>query len=177
MKDGIKARAVNRLDRNTSGIVCFALNEKSRAELEKCFRDRLVTKKYRALVVGVPEPPHAVLRAFLFKDAKKSRVYISDVRKTGYVPIETEYFVTDKHDGFCGVEIILHTGRTHQIRAHMAHIGHPVVGDGKYSSAAVNRRFGRDTQALAAVEYRFHLPPDSFLGYLNSAVIKIDAPF
>lgn len=82
---------------------------------------------------------------FCSKTQKKSRVYISDVRKTGYVPIETEYFVTDKHDGFCGVEIILHTGRTHQIRAHMAHIGHPVVGDGKYSSAAVNRRFGRDT--------------------------------
>lgn len=176
-KDGIAAEAVNRLDRNTSGIVCLALNDVSYNALSDCFKNRQVTKKYQALVAGEPKPKHKLLKAFLFKDARQSVVYVSDVKKTGYVPIETEYTVKQVYDGYSRVEIILHTGKTHQIRAHMAHIGHPVLGDGKYSSNEINRRFGYKTQALAAVQYVFDMPKDNPMSYLNGKTIKIDPPF
>lgn len=169
--------AVNRLDRNTVGIVCFAKNQKSCDELISCFKNRQVDKFYEALVYGVPTKKQAELKAFLFKDAKQSRVYVSDVKKQGCLPIETHYAVKEVYDGYCRLSVKLITGRTHQIRAHLAHIGHPVLGDGKYSSNEVNKRFGFKTQALCAAQYKFRLPADSFLGYLNDITIKMKVPF
>ena len=169
--------ACNRLDRNTTGIVCFAKNQKAYDELLRCFKNHLVDKTYHAMIYGVPKQKQAVLKAFLFKDAKQSKVYISAVKKTGSLPIETHYKVVDDFGNHSKVQIALVTGRTHQIRAHMASIGHPVLGDGKYGTNEINKKFSYKTQALCATEYKFRFENTSFLNYLNNKIIKIKAPF
>lgn len=121
----------HRLDRNTSGLVVFAKNELSLNILLQKFKTHEISKFYRCKVYGIFDKRHDILKAYLFKDTKKSIVYINDVFKKGYKEIVTEYKVLEenKFQNYSILEIILHTGRTHQIRAHLAHIGHPIIGD------------------------------------------------
>lgn len=176
-KEGQKIRAVNRLDRNTSGIVCFAKNDEAEEELLSAFKNRQVDKLYETLVYGVVKQKHALLEAWLFKDAKKSLVYIYPQKRQGAVPIKTEFTVKETYKNYTRLTVRLHTGRTHQIRAHLAFIGHPILGDGKYSSNEINKQFPFKNQALCAVQYTFKLPEQSFLSYLNTKLIKISPPF
>ena len=121
----------HRLDRNTSGIVLFAKNDIALDILLKKFQNHEIIKQYKCKVLGVLKKKHDILEAYLFKDNKKSIVYISDESKQGYRPIKTEYTVLEenKEKNYSILEVTLHTGRTHQIRAHLAYIGHPIIGD------------------------------------------------
>lgn len=123
----------HRLDRNTSGLVIFAKSNEVLEILLSKFKAKEITKFYKCKVWGILEKKHAILEDFLFKDTKKSLVYISSENKKGYRPIITEYTVTYENtlQNYSILDIILHTGRTHQIRAHLAYIGHPIIGDRK----------------------------------------------
>ena len=111
----------------------------------------------------------------MFKDTKKSLVYISDTFKTGYLKIITSYSVLKEYENNSSLlEVKIETGRTHQIRAHLAHIGLPIIGDGKYGINTINKQFGYKFQQLHAHELKFDFKTDSgILNYLNGQIFKI----
>lgn len=162
----------HRIDRNTTGLVLFAKNEQALNILLDKFKTQEIEKHYLAKVYGIPKTNSAKLKAYLFKDNKKSLVYISDTPKKGYVPIETSYTVIEKNtkENYSILDIELHTGKTHQIRAHLAHIGLPIIGDGKYGINEVNQKFSCKTQELYSYSIKFNFKTNSspnLLDYLN----------
>lgn len=165
----------HRLDRNTTGLVLFAKNEESLNILLDKFKNHEIEKHYRATVYGIPKVEKAKLEAFLFKDSKKSLVYISDEPKKGYQKIITSYEVIneDKKQNISVLDVKLETGRTHQIRAHLAYIGFPIIGDGKYGKNEINKRFNKKAQLLESYSLKFNFSsPSGILSYLNGKVIK-----
>ena len=159
----------HRLDRNTTGLVLFAKNQESLDILLEKFKQHEIEKHYLALVYGNPVKSSDKLIAYLFKDSKKSLVYISDEPKKGYSKIITSYSVLYKNsDGTCLLDVEIETGKTHQIRAHLAHIGLPIVGDGKYGDYAINRSLGYNIQQLKSYKLKFCFSSDNgVLEYLN----------
>ena len=126
-------KPTHRIDRNTTGLVLFAKNEISLNIILEKFKNKEIEKHYNATVYGILPKKEDTLKAYLFKDSKKSLVYISDTKKQGYQEIITSYKVIseNKKENTSILDINLHTGRTHQIRAHLAHIGYPIIGDRK----------------------------------------------
>ena len=115
------------------------------------------------------------LRAACSSSASTALVYISDVPKKGYQKIITEYHVIaeNKQDNTSLIDITLHTGKTHQIRAHLAHIGHPIIGDGKYGDNRINKQFQKKYQMLESKSITFHFSTESGpLSYLNEKTIS-----
>ena len=174
---GFSILPCHRLDRNTSGLTLFAKNQQSQNILFEKFKNHEIEKHYICRVYGIPKEKHKILTAYLFKDTKKSMVYIKDSPKKGYQNIITEYTVisTNLSDNTSILEVILHTGRTHQIRAHLAHIGYPIIGDGKYGINEINKKFKSKTQELRSYILKFKFSSDaSVLNYLNGFEIKLD---
>lgn len=161
------AKFIHRLDRNTAGIMIFALNDIAEQELLKGFKERLFEKIYTATVFGKMPKKEDVLSAYLLKDSEASLVKIFDKQVKGALPIKTGYKVI-KEDALTSlVKVKLYTGKTHQIRAHLAHIGNFIVGDGKYGDNAFNQKMGAKSQMLFASELTLKFNDNSKLFYLN----------
>ena len=169
----------NRIDRNTCGLVLCAKNAPTLRVLNQKIRDREITKQYRCLVFGTPSPPHATCKAFLRKDAAKNQVEVFDRPVPGGRTIVTEYRVLGSRGGLSLLEVTLHTGRTHQIRAHLAHLGHPLAGDTKYGQNRRNRDLPYRYQALCAYRLTFDFPtPAEHLEYLRGRSFQVkELPF
>ena len=169
----------HRIDRNTKGLVLYAKNQEALKVLLDKFKNNEIEKHYIAIVFGIPKNKHAILSSYLFKDSKKSLVYISDTPKEKYVNIKTEYTVISSNtsNNTSILEIILHTGKTHQIRAHLAHIGYPIIGDGKYGKNEINKSFSKKTQELYSYKILFNFnAPSGHLDYLNGKSFEIKKP-
>ena len=171
-----EAIPVHRLDRNTMGLVVFALNKTAEKELLDSFKVREIDKTYNCIVVGTPRQPNAKLKGYLFKDSKKSLVYVSEIQKQGYVPIETHYQLVKRlNNELSLLEVKPITGRTHQIRAHLASIKLPILGDGKYGINRINHKYRVKTQLLCCTKITFHFKQGT-LKYLDgkSVVLGVD---
>ncbi len=147
----------NRIDRNTGGIVIAAKNAAALREMDERIRAREVKKFYLCAVHGIMPKNSDILEAYLRKDSKTNTVDIIDRPAPGYLTIKTGYRVLARREDSSLLEIELFTGRTHQIRAHMAHIGHPLLGEGKYGVNRDDRRAGYKHQALVSYRLRFDL--------------------
>ena len=146
----------HRIDRNTSGIVIFARNKEAENAMSEMIKNHLLRKFYKCTVVGHPKNKKATLTAYLFKDSKSSHVIVSNEKKKGYVEIITKYEVVSyNNNGTSDLEVQLITGRTHQIRAHLAFIGYPILGDGKYGNNEINKKFKLTKQELEAYKIIF----------------------
>ena len=163
----------NRIDRNTGGIVIAAKTAEALRVMNQKIKDRELDKRYLAIVEGTPKPRVGSLKGYLFKDAKKNRVYVTDTPKTGSKSCQTNYKVLASNQGLSLVECELITGRTHQIRAQFAHAGHPLLGDGKYGK--LDKRYDRNYQALYSYKLTFKFTTDAGgLEYLNGKSFQVE---
>ena len=166
----------SRLDRNTCGLVTATKNAAALRELNEAIRNGNVNKIYHCITTSPPPQKEEIISAYHQKDESRNLVKISDSPVEGYKPIKTGYRILSVQKSLSLVEVTLYTGRTHQIRAHLAHIGAPVLGDGKYGNTTVNKRYGIFRQALCAYRLKFDMPQNSALNYLNSMDITAPQP-
>ena len=163
----------NRIDRNTGGIVIAAKTAEALRVMNQKIKDRELDKRYLAIVEGTPKPREGSLKGYLFKDAVKNRVFVTDTPKPGAKTCQTNYKVLDSRNGLSLVECELITGRTHQIRAQFAHAGHPLLGDGKYGK--LDKRFDRTYQALYSYKLTFLFTTDAgSLSNLNGKSFQVE---
>ena len=163
----------NRIDRNTGGIVIAAKTAEALRVMNQKIKDRELDKRYLAIVEGTPKPKEGSLKGYLFKDAVRNRVFVTDGPKPGAKTCQTNYKVLDSRNGLSLVECELITGRTHQIRAQFAHAGHPLLGDGKYGK--LDKRFDRTYQALYSYKLTFLFTTDAgSLSNLNGRSFQVE---
>lgn len=167
---------VNRIDRNTSGIIIGAKNAESLRILNEKLKNRELHKLYLCVVIGKLDKKSGTMEGYLEKNEKQNRVYISDKENDKTKYISTRYRVLGYKNGLSLLEVELLTGRTHQIRAHFSHIGHPLLGDGKYGTNAQNKTFGGyKKQFLYSYKLKFDFKSDAgVLNYLNQKEFEVE---
>ena len=169
----------NRIDRNTSGIVIAAKNAETLRIVNGKIKQREIDKHYLAAVHGAPKPSSGRLEGYIFKDAVKNQVYVTKDSRPGSKSAVMDYWTIATAGQVSLLECRLVTGRTHQIRAQLAHKGHPLLGDGKYGSERINKSFGEKYQALCSYKLVFAFKTDAgLLSYLDKKTFEIhDVPF
>lgn len=168
----------HRLDRNTSGLVIIAKDVVTLDIMLDKIKNREIQKYYTCIVSGRMEKNQAELTDFLEKNEKISRVFISDKKTRDSVQIVTRFKVVKTLDYLSMLEVELVTGKTHQIRAHLAYYGHPIIGDGKYGKNAENKQYNVKYQLLCANKLIFDFKSSAkHLDYLKNKVISIEPPF
>lgn len=170
---------VNRIDRNTSGIVIAAKNAEAGRILSEKLRERQLDKRYLCVVHGIMSPSSGTLTGYIFKDAELNRVYVKAEPEKGARTAVTDYRTLASRKELSLLECRLHTGRTHQIRAMLAASGHPLLGDGKYSDLRAFDDHGERWQALCSYRLAFNFSSDAgTLEYLKNRVFLIkEIPF
>lgn len=156
---------VHRLDRNTSGLIVLAKTEDKQSELVEAFKERAVEKTYLCIAKDNFKADKKMLTAYLKKDEKSKLVRIYPSANAETVKIVTEYEVLERRGGLALVKVILHTGKTHQIRAHLSFIGCPILGDTKYGDFALNKKYNATRQLLTAYKLKFDI--SGMLSYLS----------
>ena len=169
----------NRIDRNTSGIVISAKNAEALRIINEKIKLREIEKYYLTAVHGTPHPAEGLLEGHIFKDAVKNQVFVTKTSRPGSKQAVMEYRTVATADGLSLLECRLITGRTHQIRAQLADIGHPLLGDGKYGSERLNKRYHESRQALCSYKLVFTFKTDAqSLSYLSNSAFRLhNIPF
>ena len=164
----------NRIDRNTGGIVIAAKNAESLRDINAAIKSHALDKRYLCVVHGTPRPAAATVEGYLRKDASTNTVRVYDDHPPRDAkPIKTKYQTLCTQDGLSLLEVSLLTGRTHQIRAHLAHLGYPLLGDGKYGVNRSDKTKGYKYQALWSYRLSFRFPEESPLSYLNGKTFSV----
>jgi len=164
----------NRIDRNTQGIVIAAKNAATLRIINQKIKDRELHKYYLCIVHGKMTPRNGTLKNFLSRDLDEKRVYVYDSPRKDTKTAVTHYKTLSVQNDLSLIECELITGRTHQIRAQFAHAGHPLLGDGKYGTNELNRRYHEKYQTLCSYKIQFDFTTDAeHLSYLDKQIFAI----
>lgn len=173
-ENSFRPALANRIDRNTGGIVIAAKNAEALRILCDKIKYREIEKKYLAVIHGVPPKKTDILEGYLEKNEDKNKVYLKSSKTENSRTIITKYTLLATKSNLSLIEVDLLTGRTHQIRAHMASIGHPLLGDGKYGKLAADKKLGFNKQALYSYKLKFTFKTDAgILNYLDGKEFSV----
>lgn len=173
-----KPSVCNRLDRNTSGIVAAGKSLRGLQMLSALFHERSMSKYYLCITEGVIEKENHI-RGYLHKDEKSNKVIVSEKKRKDSLPIETRYQPLGNNGTLTLLKVELITGRSHQIRAHLASVGHPIIGDHKYGSRVKNQMYGEkyhlEHQLLHGYRLSFPEMPEEYR-HLSNRVFLASVP-